>query len=112
MKYLTSAAIAAFLAVAGTAAYAENQNLDVIGGMEYAFEAETFETYVGVEYTYESFVVTPIVVINDTSGDFEFDYMELTVAYTFNDNVSAFVRVDTDENFDYNDAYIGVDLRF
>jgi hypothetical protein len=105
------AATAAVLAISGTAAVAGD--LDFLGNTEYAFEAEAFSLDVGAEYTHGDFRMTPMFEFSDTSTtDFEFNTFSLEVGYTFTDSIEAYVRLETDADFEYDDVFVGASVRF
>ena len=105
------AATAAVLALSGTAVVAGD--LDVLGNAEYAFEAETLGVDVGAEYLTGDFRVTTMFEFVDTNAtSFEFDMFSVEVGYAVSDAVEAYVRVETDEDFDYEDVFIGASVRF
>ena len=108
MKKVLFATTALFMGTA--AAYAGE--LAYVGGIEYAVEAEVFEATAGVEYGVHNFTFAPAITLNDAGGDFEFVSAEFTVGYDVNTNVNAYVTIESDADFDYAEATIGVAFRF
>ena len=106
-------AVVAALGLTATAAAADE--FAVIGGIEYAWEAETTETTVGVEYTpafIPGLAVTPTLTMNDVGQDFDFASAELSVAYYVTNNVNVYATVETDNDWDYEETTIGVSFQF
>jgi hypothetical protein len=110
MKTLVIAAATAATLAAASAASAND--LAFVGGLEYAAEAKVFEATAGVEYTYQSFTFTPLLTLNDSTGSFDLNSVELTVGYTVNPNINVYATVSADRNFNYSEATLGVAFRF
>lgn len=96
--------------IAATSAAA--QDVSPWAELEYAAEAQTVETTLGVDFNLSNFTITPSLIADDQSGDFEFSSAELEAAYSINSNVDAFVRLETDKDFNYDESVFGVALRF
>jgi hypothetical protein len=109
MKNLVIAAVAA---TALTASVASAADVVILGGLEYTVEAEGLEATAGVEYVMGQATFTPLVTLNDASGDFEFTSVELKVGYTVAPGVDAYAVVEADSDFDYTETTVGVSLRF
>jgi hypothetical protein len=110
MKNLMIAAATAATLSAATAASANDFAL--VGGIEYTVEAKVIEATVGVEYNVRKFTFAPLLTLNDSTGNFDFRAVELTVGYAVNSNMNMYVTVDGDSGFNYNEATLGVAFRF
>lgn len=113
MKTFAIAAVAALLAT--TVAHADG--LSFIGDAEYQFEAERFETNLGLAYELNSWTFTPMLTADYTDATgMDFVGAELTVAYTILDgdsaSLNAYARVETDADFEYSETAIGVAFSF
>ena len=112
MKNVFLATVAA-LGLTATAAAADE--FAVIGGIEYAWEAETTETTLGVEYA-PAFVagltITPTFTMNDAGQDFGFSSADLTVAYDVAEGVNVYATVESDDDFNYAETTVGLAFRF
>lgn len=86
--------------------------LAVLGGVEYAIEAETFEATAGVEYATGALTVTPVVTLDDAAGDVDFVSAEVTVDYAVTRSVSAYATVETDADWEYEETTVGLALKF
>jgi hypothetical protein len=87
-------------------------NLAFIGSAQYAFQTRTFETRLGMEYTYNSFTFIPILVGNNAAGNFNFAGAEFGVRYSVSQNFNLYGVIEADSNFNYSEATIGVAFRF
>lgn len=103
------AAVAA-MTLTATSAYAGD--LDFIGETEYAIEAETFSVEAGAEYTYDAWRFTGVTQFDDTCDDFEFTGVELEAGYSIGKNVEAYVRLETDDDLEYDETVVGATFRF
>ena len=83
-------------------------NLDVIGYLEYNFEAENMESGVGVEYTYESLTVTPMFIFTDH----DVERAEVTFDYGISDTTNVYFRLESNEDFEFEEATVGIGFRF
>jgi hypothetical protein len=112
MKNVFLATVAA-LGLTATAAAADE--LAVLGGIEYAWEAETTEVTAGVEYA-PAFIggltITPMITMNDVGSDFDFASAELTVAYDVAKGVNVYATVESDDDFNYAETTVGLAFRF
>ena len=94
-----------------TAAFAGD--FAVIGETEYAFEAEAFTIEGGAEYAMNNFTFSGVALFEDTqTTDFDFTGAEVEVGYAVTDTVTAYVRVDTDDELEYDEAVVGASFRF
>lgn len=103
-------ATAATLGLMATAAAADN--LDFVGSTEYAFESEVFTTEAGLEYSFSRYYISPSVTLNDATNDLDFAGAEIEFGATVTDGVVAFLRVEADGEFEYQETVIGVNYRF
>ena len=104
-------AFAAALAISASAAAAND--LDVVGYTQYEFEAERFETGIGVEYSIDRFSFTPVLKVANAPGQsLDFDGVDFGVAYQFTDAVNGYTKVEFDSDFDYEEMTVGVSFRF
>jgi len=94
------------------AAPALAQDVSPWAELEYATEAEILETTVGVDLAINAFTITPALVVDDASGDFEFSSAEIEVAYSINENLQMHVRFESDEDFEHSESVLGATLRF
>lgn len=110
MKKVLLATIAVF--GVSTAAYAEGFGL--VGETEYAFEADVFSLEAGTDYNRGDFNFVALTKFdNDSVGDdFEFSGAELEVGYSINKNVTGYVRVEVDDDFDYDETVVGASFDF
>lgn len=106
--FITAAATATLLSA--TAAYADG--LTIVGGAEYALEAETLEATTGFEYNIGGLMVSPVATIGDITGDVGFAGLELTAEYEVISNITAGVVVDLDQDFEYTETTFGIAFRF
>jgi hypothetical protein len=112
MKNVFLAAVAA-LGLTATAAAADE--LAVIGGIEYAFEAETTEATLGLEYApaiISGLTITPVLTMNNDGQDFDFAQAEVTVAYVIVEGVDLYATVESDVDFNYAETTVGLAFRF
>jgi hypothetical protein len=108
MKNLIAAAI---IATSATAAHADG--LMFSGYAEYAVEAEAFEFNIGTNYNINRIDLFVDADFTKTVGnDFAFDNLEIGAAYYLTDNASVYGLVRMDEDFEYDDAVIGVSFFF
>lgn len=104
-------AFAAALAISASAAAAND--LDVIGYTQYEFEAERFETGIGVEYSIDRFSFTPVLKVSDAPGQsLNFDGVDFGVDYQITDTVVGYTEFEFDGDFDYEETTVGVSFRF
>lgn len=113
MKTFAIAALAALLATT----VAQADGLSFIGDAEYQFEAERFETNLGLAYELNSWTFIPVLTADYTDANgLDFVGAELTVAYTILEgdsaNLDAYARVETDADFEYSEAAVGVMFSF
>lgn len=110
MKKLLVLTAALFAATAGVAAA---DDLSFLGKAEYAFEAVTFETKLGVQYDIDNWSFVGLAVVEDTATtDLEFTGLELTGAYAVNANIDVYAIVEFDEDLDYTETTIGTAFKF
>lgn len=108
MKTLIAAVI-----FAASASTASAQDLAFVGNAFYEFEAEQFETNLGVEMGFGDFTVTPMITGQyDDVDEFHLDNVSVTGAYSLNDNVDLFGRVEFDDEFEYSETTVGMAFRF
>lgn len=105
------AAAAVFLGMT-TASFA--QDVGFVGYGEYAFEAEAFETGVGMEFGfYDRLVVTPMLTATRTEADgFEFQSVDVTADYTLNETVDLYATLATNSDLEYQDFTVGASFNF
>ena len=105
------AAIAVFLGMT-TASFA--QDVGFVGYGEYAFEAEVFETGVGMEFGfYDRLVITPTLTANYTEADgLEFAGADITADYTLNETVGLYATLAADSDLEYQDFTVGASFNF
>jgi hypothetical protein len=89
-----------------------NVSTTFVGSLEYAIEAETFEATAGMEFGIDQWTITPVIVMNDEFGDFDFSSAELNVSYDASENVDLYITFETDADFDYAETTLGVAFRF
>jgi hypothetical protein len=83
------------------------------GYAEYAFEAEQFETNLGINYEYSDFVVFADANLIDTADtDFTFDNAELGVGYNVTPNATVYGKVILDDNLEYDEGVVGLAFLF
>lgn len=124
--------VAAMAALLGTAAFAGGlegtavsplvtapttaqalDRLDFVGNIEYAVEADQFETNLGIQYTVNDWVFVPVLTSTyDQVDDLQFEGASVTVVYKATANLDLYGKVSTDNSFDYEEANIGVAFRF
>lgn len=110
MKNTMFGAVAAF--VLSTAAV-QAGDLAFIGETEYAFEAETFSLEGGAEYNINAFTLSGVVQFEDTqTSDFEFTGVEVGVGYALTHSVTAYARIEADDDFDHTETVIGASFSF
>jgi len=109
MKKVLLTALAALSLTAGAVAA---QDLQFYAEAEYGIEAEVFETELGFDYTVERFTFTPELTASDRSGNLDFDSFEFTVSYEATESMDVYVRVETDDSFDYNETVFGARFNF
>lgn len=108
MKNIIAAAI---VATSATAAHADG--LLFSGYAEYAVEAEAFEFNIGADYSLNRLGLFVDADFNKTTGaDFAFDNLEVGAAYAITDNANVYGLVRMDEDFEYDDAMIGLSFFF
>jgi predicted porin len=103
------ATTAAMIIFAGAASA---NGLDLVGGVNYATQAGVIEATAGVEYTFNDFTISPLVTVDDSTGEFDLRSVDLTVSYAVNQNVSLYVSVDGDRDLTLNETTVGVAFRF
>lgn len=106
---------AAALLLSTSALYADGLSLS--GNSEYQIEAERLETNIGLQYDLGDWSFAPMVTVDYTDADgLDFDGAELTVSYTIVEGDSAslntYLRVESDDNFEYSETAIGVSFSF
>lgn len=84
----------------------------VMGSIEYATEASTTSIALGTEMTVGQFSLMPMFNLSDTSGEFDFDGLEITAVYSVTDGVNVFATVETDNEWGYAETTIGAAFRF
>lgn len=104
---LATAAVIAMTAGAATAA-----EIGYNAYAEYSLENDVFETGVGATIVHNEFAIAPLFILDNSTGDFDFDRLEVEASYTINENAAAYVTVSTDADFDYADTVVGVRLNF
>lgn len=110
MKNTMFGAIAA-LGLSVSAAYAND--LAFIGETEYAIEAEVFTLEGGAEYSISDFTFSGVAQFEDTqNADFDFTGVELEAGYALTESVTAYVRVETDDDLEYDETVVGASFRF
>jgi hypothetical protein len=106
--------IAAAFAVLGLGISGANaENFNFIGQAEYAIEAQSFSLEAGVEYTYDRFRATAVTNFGSSQyTDFDFAGLEIEVGYSVSQNLELYFRVETDDGLNYEEAVIGLNVRF
>lgn len=104
---------AAAMALAFTSTAQANE-LSFIGETEYAFEADTFAVEAGAEYAYDRFVFSGVVLADNdnVSDDFEFTGVELEGGYALTNSVDTYVRLELDDDIEYDETVVGVSFKF
>ena len=103
----------AIAALALSTSVVQANELSFIGETEYAFEAETFSLEGGAEYTINAFTFSGVAQFEDTqSTDFDFTGVELGVGYALTRSVTAYARIETDEDLDHAETVIGASFSF
>jgi len=103
----------AIAALSLSTAAAQAGDLAFIGKTEYAFEAETFSLEGGAEYTVNAFTFSGVAMFEDTqTTDFDFIGVEVGVGYAFTDNVSAYIRLEADDELDHTETVVGASFSF
>ena len=103
----------AIAAISLSTAAAHAGDIAFIGKTEYAFEAETFSLEGGAEYTIDSFTFSGVAMFEDTkTTGFDFTGLELVADYAFTDSVSAYIRLETDDEFTYTETVVGASFSF
>jgi hypothetical protein len=83
------------------------------GYAEYAFEAEEFETNLGVNYDYNNFMVFADADFVDTATeDFGFDNAEFGIGYSVTSGATVYGKVRVDDNFEYDETVVGLAFQF
>lgn len=83
---------------------------------EYAVEAEAFELGAGAEFSLNAmpdlqFGVTAVAV--DTPADsLDFDHLDLSVSYVFNNGAEVYGEVTLDDSLEYTETVVGVAFSF
>lgn len=110
MKKIMLATVAAFAFVG--AASAGTLSYSAYG--EYAVEAKTVETGVGVAYlTDNNFEFSADVVTLDTPEmSFDLDHVDLGVSYAVSVNGDIYATVTLDDELHYNETVVGIKLNF
>jgi len=103
--------LASALVLGTSAAYADGFGVNGYG--EYAFEAEGFEFGVGVTYEVDVFTLYADTVFTKPN-DVEFDLDEVIfgVDYAIDENIGLYTEVEFDNDFDYQEAVIGLSFEF
>jgi len=84
-----------------------------IGETEYAFEAEVFTLEGGAEYAVNDFTFSGVALFEDNQTmDFDFTGVEIEAGYDVTESVTAYVRVEVDEDLDYDETVVGAAFRF
>lgn len=110
MKNTMFGAIAA-LGLTATAATAGE--FAYVGETEYAIEAEVFTLEGGAEYSVNQFTFGGVMKFEDAQNeDFDFTGVEVEAGYAINDSVTAYVRIETDDDLEYDEAVLGAAFRF
>jgi len=103
--------LASALVLGTSAAYADGFGVNGYG--EYAFEAEGFEFGVGVTYEVDAFTLYADTVFTKPNDvEFDLDEVSLGVNYALNETVGLYTEVVFDGEFDYTEAYIGMNFEF
>ena len=108
MKFLLATAAA----TAMTVGVANANELSFGGGLEYAVEAETLEATAGAEYVIGQLTIAPVITIADLTGNVDFDSLAVTASYAATEQVTAYVKIETDADFAYDEAVLGVSFKF
>jgi len=104
----------AIAALGLSTATAHANELSFIGETEYAFEAEVFSLEGGAEYTYDRFTFSGVALFDNDSvdDDFEFTGLEFEGGYAITDSVSAYIRLELDEDAEYDETVAGMSFKF
>ena len=89
-------------------------NFEVLGGLEYAVDAEAFDGYVGGKYyAPEGVTLFSTVNFSKPSGvDATVDDMDFGVAYSIMPSTDLYVKVNVDSDFNRNDTIVGASFVF
>jgi len=109
-KILIAAAVAVFATVGAASA----QDYAIVGSSEWAIEAKTLETNVGVDFYVNDFTFTPSVDVDYTSAtkNMAFTGVNFNVGYAVSDQSTVYLKVEADRDFKYEEAYVGVSFKF
>jgi len=84
-----------------------------VGDVNYAFEAERFESTIGVEVEIvDNLTVTPSAEFSYAADTFTFEGTNVRADYYMSSNVTVYGTVDFDPDFKYEEVTVGVGLRF
>jgi hypothetical protein len=107
---LAAATITAF---AATGAAAEGLGIGVSGEVEYSVENENFAMEVGPDFEMAGIAIAPRAYASYNSNtDFSFDGVGVEAAYGVSANISVYGAVQTDGDWEYSDAQVGVRFNF
>ena len=109
MKTMIIGAIAALSLTATTVAANE---LAWTGTTEYGIESQVFEVEVGAEYVIDQFYIAPSVRADNALDGFDFTGGDIELGYIASQNVDVYVRVEFDNDFNYDETVLGVSFRF
>lgn len=81
---------------------------------EYAIEAQTVELGVTAGYAFDNGISTFATFVGTDAGynDFQFDHTEVEVTYGLSTNADLYTKVTLDSSFNYDEAVVGVALKF
>lgn len=94
-------------------AAAEGLDMTVNGEVEYSIENENFAMEVGPDFAVGDFTIAPRAYAsynNDTN--FDFNGVGVEAEYGLNGNVAVYGAIQTDGDFEYDDAQVGVRFKF
>ena len=101
------------LALGLTATVANAGDFTYFAGTEYAFEAEELTLEFGTDYIQGDLRVTPVVEFADTTAtSLNFTSLSVEVGYMISSSAEAYIRVETDDSFDYSETVIGASIHF
>lgn len=86
--------------------------VSVAGSVEYNIETESLDVEVGPTVSVWLVDITPTVSASYTNSDLTFNGVDVEVLYPVAYGLDAYVTVSTDNDFNYNDATVGIAFKF
>jgi hypothetical protein len=107
----------AAVAALGLTTAAQAADINYFAGLEYATEAEVLETTVGAGLTFDapylgSLTVAPAATFNDEGTEFGFASAEVSVMYNVTAWSTAYVTVESDNDWNHAETTVGVAFNF